>query len=70
VVVDAEGQTKRTRPLSGVNGEVCKKRKKSLDRADILRDEIARHHSLSLPLRLRRLWLVVVYPKNLVAFDF
>ena len=23
VVVDAEGQTKRTRPLSGVNGEVC-----------------------------------------------
>jgi hypothetical protein len=45
VVVDAEGQRKRTRPLSGVNGEVCKKRKevckkkkKSLDRADILRD--------------------------------
>ena len=38
MVVDAEGQTKRTRPLSGVNGEVCKKRKKSLDRADILRD--------------------------------
>jgi hypothetical protein len=27
VVVDAEGQRKRTRPLSGVNGEVCKKRK-------------------------------------------
>jgi hypothetical protein len=28
VVVDAEGQRKRTRPLSGVNGEVCKRRKK------------------------------------------
>jgi hypothetical protein len=35
VVVDAEGQRKRTRPLSGVNGEVCLK---SLDRVDILRD--------------------------------
>jgi hypothetical protein len=28
VLVDAEGQRERTRPLSGVNGEVCKKRKK------------------------------------------
>jgi hypothetical protein len=25
VVVDAVGQRKQTRPLSGVNGEVCKK---------------------------------------------
>src|SRR5216683_7594897 len=28
VVVDAESQRKRTRPLSGVNGEVCGKRRK------------------------------------------
>jgi hypothetical protein len=38
VVVDAEGQRKPTRPLAGVNGEVCKKKEKSLDRAGILRD--------------------------------
>jgi hypothetical protein len=25
VVVDAEGKRKQTKPLSGVNGEVCKK---------------------------------------------
>jgi hypothetical protein len=29
---------KRTRPLSGVNGEVCKKRKKELDRVNIVRE--------------------------------
>jgi hypothetical protein len=28
VVVDADGERKRTRPLAGVNGEVCKKGKK------------------------------------------
>jgi hypothetical protein len=30
VVVDADGETKRTRPLTGVNGEVCKKKRKKL----------------------------------------
>jgi hypothetical protein len=29
VVVDADGERKRTRPLAGVNGEVCKKKEKS-----------------------------------------
>ena len=46
VVVDAAGQRKRTRPLAGVNGEVCKEkrkklwkeRKKDLTRASIVRD--------------------------------
>jgi len=45
VVVDADGERKRTRPLAGVNGEVCKKRKKAverkkkrLDTASIVRD--------------------------------
>jgi hypothetical protein len=45
VVVDADGETKRTRPLAGVNGEVCKKKKKAverkqkrLDTASIVRD--------------------------------
>jgi hypothetical protein len=30
VVVDAEGERKRTRPLAGVNGEVCKEKGKKL----------------------------------------
>jgi len=45
VVVDADGERKRTRPLAGVNGEVCKKQKKirgkkekRLDIASIVRD--------------------------------
>jgi hypothetical protein len=42
VVVDAEVNREPGRPLFGVNGEVCKKscakKKKGLDRADIVRD--------------------------------
>jgi hypothetical protein len=42
VVVDAEVNKEQGRPLFGVNGEVCKKvvqkKKKGLDRADIVRD--------------------------------
>jgi hypothetical protein len=42
VVVDAEVNREQGRPLFGVNGEVCKKscekKKKGLDRADIVRD--------------------------------
>jgi hypothetical protein len=49
VVVDAERQRKQGRPLSGVNGEVCskefkriqkglKRMKKGLDRVSIVRD--------------------------------
>jgi hypothetical protein len=30
VVVDADGETKRTRPLAGVNGEVCVEKRKKL----------------------------------------
>jgi hypothetical protein len=49
VVVDADGQRKQTRPLAGVNGEVCKEkrkklwkeRQKDLTRASIVRDGIA-----------------------------
>jgi hypothetical protein len=48
VVVDADGQRKQTRPLAGVNGEVCKEkrkklwkeRKKDLTRASIVRNEL------------------------------
>ena len=51
MVVDAAGQRKRTRPLAGVNGEVCKEkrkklwkeRKKDLTRASIVRDGRERH---------------------------
>ena len=42
MVVDAEVNKEQGRPLFGVNGEVCKKvvqkKKKGLDRADIVRD--------------------------------
>jgi hypothetical protein len=35
VVVDADGQRKQTRPLAGVNGEVCKeKKKKAVERKE------------------------------------
>jgi hypothetical protein len=44
VVVDAEVNKEQGRPLFGVNGEVCKKvvqkKKKGLDRADIVRDAL------------------------------
>ena len=30
VVVEADGQRKQTRPLAGVNGEVCKEKRKKL----------------------------------------
>jgi len=56
VVVDAAGQRKRTRPLAGVNGEVCKEKrkklwkesKKDLTRASIVRD--GREHDFAKPL--------------------
>ena len=44
MVVDAEVNKEQGRPLFGVNGEVCKKvvqkKKKGLDRADIVRDAL------------------------------
>jgi hypothetical protein len=59
VVVDAEVNREQGRPLFGVNGEVCKKscekKKKGLDRADIVRD-------VGLPVT----WLPVL---NLTGYD-